>query len=158
MAILGTDADLASDVLILAEIAISVLVLAGVVTIRRNRKRVRPHRAYMLWVLGLNAFFLAGFLIQDIARSSNVTERSTAPASVFWPLLAVHLAIAVSALGVAIASWLIARKGIVRTPEGMDLVPEVRARHRRVSRYYPWLWAMTLVTGLLLYGVLYILF
>ena len=157
MGVLGTAADLATDVLILAEIAISLLVLLGVLTIRRNRQRVGAHRAYMLWVLGLNAFFLAGFLVQDLVRSSNVVERSTAPAAVFWPLLGVHLAIAVSALGVAIASWLIARKGLLRRPDGgWDLAPDVRIRHRRVSRYYPWLWALTLATGLLLYGVLYI--
>lgn len=157
MGLLGTGADLASDLLILAEILISVLVFLGVVLIRR-RRRVGAHRKVMLTTLALNAFFLAGFLIQDAVRQSNVVERSAAPAAVFWPLLTVHLVIAVSALGVAVASWRIARRGMVTTETGIDLVPEVRRRHRRVSRYYPWLWGSTLATGLLLYYVLYVVY
>ncbi len=159
MGILGTDADWASDVLILSEIVISLLVLIGVVFIRRDRRRVRRHRAVMLWVLALNAFFLSGFLVQDIVRQSSTIERSAFVQDkpwLFWSMLGVHLAIAISAIGVAIASWLIARKGVVQGEHGMELRPEVRSRHRRVSRYYPWLWASTLVTGLLLYSVLYL--
>ena len=81
-----------------------------------------------------------------------------APLSVFVPLLTIHLIIAVTALGVAVASWLIARKGIVPTAMGIDLKPEVRVRHRRVSKYYPYLWASTLATGLLLYYVVYVVY
>jgi uncharacterized membrane protein YozB (DUF420 family) len=156
--VLGTGADIASDLLILSEIAISLLVLLGVWTIRRDRKKVGRHRGFMLWVLGLNALFLTGFLVQDAIRSSNVVERSSAPLGVFVPLLSVHLMIAVSALSVAVVSWRIARKGLVRTETGWDLTPEIRVRHRRVSRYYPWLWGLTLATGLLLYGVLYVVY
>lgn len=155
MGVLGTPADIATDLLILAEVLISALVLIGVVFIRKDRSRVGRHRAVMLWVLGLNAVFLAGFLIQDLVRQSSVIERSKAPAHVFWPLLGVHLVIAVSALGVAIASWIIARRGLRRTDAGWELPPAVRLRHRRVSRFYPWLWGFTLGTGLLLYGTLY---
>jgi len=156
--LLRTGADIASDLLILSEIVISVLVFLGVWTIRRNRRKVGRHRGLMLWVLGLNAVFLAGFLIQDAIRSSNVVERSKAPLGVFVPLLSIHLMIAVSALSVAVVSWRIARKGLVRTATGWDLTPEIRIRHRRVSRYYPWLWGFTLGTGLLLYGVLYVVY
>lgn len=158
MALLGTHADVASDLLILSEIAISLLVLVGVLTIRRDRRRVRRHRGLMLWVLGLNAVFLLGFLVQDAVRSSNVVVRSRAPLGVFVPLLSVHLMVAVSALSVAVVSWRIARRGLVRTPQGYELLPEARLRHRRVSRYYPWLWGLTLGTGLLLYGVLYVVY
>lgn len=154
---MGDAADLATNLLILAEILITVLVFVGVRYIRRGR-RVGRHRRTMLWSLGLNALFLAGFLIQDAIRSSNVILRSTAPALVFWPLLTVHLSIAVTALGIAIVSWRIARKGVVQTADGIDLTPEVRARHRRVSRFYPPLWYSTLATGLLLYGVLYVVY
>lgn len=158
MAILGTGADLASDVLILSEIVISLLVFAGVLAIRRNRARPARHRVYMLWVLGLNAFFLIGFLIQDALKAETVVQRSTAPLNVFVPLLVFHLMIAVSAMTVAVVSWRIAVKGLVRGPNGIDLTPEARVRHRRVSRFYPWLWAATLATGLLLYGVLYVVY
>jgi uncharacterized membrane protein YozB (DUF420 family) len=156
--LLGTAADVATDLLLAGMVVISALVLAGVRLIRRDRRRnVRRHRSLMLWVLTLNGIFLSGFVVQDVARSSNVVLRSAAPPAVFWPLLAVHVAVAVSALGLAIASWRIARRGLVRGPEGgWDLTPDVRARHRRVSRYYPWLWGLTLATGLLLYAVLYV--
>lgn len=155
MGLLGTGAGIASDLLILSEIAISVLVLAGVLAIRRGR-RVGRHRRLMLTTLALNAVFLTGFLVQDALRSSNVVQRSTAPPTVFWPLLSIHLVIAVSALATAVVAWRIARRGIVRTSAGIDLRPDVRARHTRVSRWYPWLWGSTLATGLLLYGVLYV--
>lgn len=160
MGLLGTDAGIFSDLLILAEILISVLVLAGVVLIKRGR-RVGVHRRVMLWTLGLNAFFLSGFLVQDAVQSQTVLSEERglrAPLGVFVPLLAVHLAIAVAALGVAVASWRIARKGIVVTANGIDLAPDVRARHTRVSRFYPYLWGATLATGLLLYYVIYVVY
>lgn len=164
--LLGTDANVFSDLLILAEILISVLVLVGFVVIRRARRgqrhaRVRAHRRVMLWTLGLNAFFLSGFLIQDAIRSQTVLSEERglrAPLIVFVPLLVVHLAIAVTALGVAFIAWRIARKGIVTKEDGIDLDPEVRRRHTRVSRYYPYLWAATLATGLLLYYVVYVVY
>jgi len=160
MSILGTSADVASDLLILSEVVISLLVLLGVVQIRRDRRKaVGRHRAFMLWVLGLNAVFLAGFLVQDALKTETVLQRSTAPLGVFVTVLSVHLMIAVSALSVAIVSWRIAAKGAFRNADGhWDLTPDVRVRHRRVSRFYPWLWGMTLATGLVLYSVLYVLY
>lgn len=157
MGLLGTAADWATDVLILAEIVITVLVILGVRFIRRGR-RVSTHRKIMLSTLILNAVFLAGFLVADAIKAETVLDRNPAPAYVFWPMLGVHLAIAVSALGVAIVSWRIARKGVIHTDHGMDLSPEVKVRHRRVSRHYPWLWYSTLATGLMLYGVVYLLY
>lgn len=159
-ALLGTDASVFSDLLILAEILISALVLTGFLLIKRGR-RVSKHRLVMLWTLGLNAFFLVGFLVQDAIRSQTVLsgERGLrAPLSVFVPLLSIHLMIAVSAVSVAVVSWRIARRGIIQTPTGIDLVPDVRVRHRRVSKYYPYLWAATLATGLLLYYVIYVVY
>lgn len=158
MSFLGTGADLATDLLILAEVLISLLVLFGVIAIKKGRA-VGRHRLFMLSTLVLNAIFLVAFLIQDLVKGSNVVARSSAPAHVFWPLLGVHLTIAVSALAIAVASWLIARKGMVRSAGGaLDLSPDVRIRHRRVSKYYPWLWGSTLATGLLLYGVVYVFY
>lgn len=157
MGLMGTAADLATDILILAEIAITVLVILGVRKVRR-RRNVSAHRRLMLATLILNAVFLAGFLVADAIKSSNVVLRNPAPAYVFWPLLSIHLAIAVSALAVAVISWRIARAGIVETGAGIDLSPEAKVRHRRVSRHYPWLWYSTLVTGLMLYGVVYVVF
>lgn len=154
--ILGSGADLATDLLILAEIAISVLVLCGILLIRRGR-RVSRHRLVMLSSLALNAVFLVAFLVQDILRASNVAERATSvPGIVFWPMLGVHLAIAVTALGVAIWAWRVAAPATVGSGTTLDLAPAARSRHRAIARYYPWLWAFTLVTGLLLYAIVYV--
>lgn len=159
MALFGTDAGLPSDLLILGEIVITFLVYLGVRRIRRNE--VSAHRTLMLTTLGLNAFLLVTFLITDIVKATNTIERGlTAPLWVFIPLLAVHLTIAISALTVAIVSWRIARRGTVRDRHGIvvTVTPYIRARHRRISRYYPRLWYSTLATGLLLYVALYVLY
>ena len=159
MALFGTDAGLPTDLLILGEIVISVLVYLGVRRIRRNE--VHAHRTLMLTTLGLNAFLLVSFLITDVIKATNTIERGlTAPLWVFIPLLAVHLTIAVTALTIAILSWRIARQGTVRDGQGIviTVTPQVRERHRRVSRHYPRLWYATLATGLILYVVLYVLY
>lgn len=153
MGILGTGADLASDVLILGEVVVSLLVWWGVRSIRHGR-HVGRHRRLMLSVLLLNAILLASFLYVDVARSETVLARGRSTA--FYVALGIHLPIAVSALTIAVISWLIARKGIVPKGDTIDLEPSVRARHIRVSRWYPWLWGATLATGLLLYASIYV--
>lgn len=148
-----------TQVLLLGEMGITVLVYLGVRAIRQ--RRVHSHRLLMLWSLGLNLLLLASFVVVDLARASNTVKRgATAPLWVFFPLLLVHLTIAVSALTIAIISWRIARRGVLRDAGDrvVDLEAEVRRRHRRVSRFYPNLWYATLATGLLLYFALYIAF
>jgi putative membrane protein len=156
---LGTGAGAASDVLILGEIVITVLVYLGVRKIRRNQ--VSGHRTIMLTSLALNLLLLASFLVVDIIKTSNTIERGLrAPLWVFIPLLVIHLSIAVTALTIAIRSWLIARTGVIRDGQGavVNVTPEVRAKHRRISRYYPRLWYSTLGTGLLLYLTIYVFY
>jgi putative membrane protein len=148
-----------TQVLLLGEIATTVLVFLGVRAIRA--KAVHRHRTLMLWSLGLNLGLLASFLVVDVIRASNTVQRGlTAPLYVFLPMLAIHLAIAISALTLAIWAWRIARTGVQRDGNDrvVDLHPEIRARHRKISKYYPALWYATLLTGLLLYAVLYIRF
>ena len=158
MGILGTDADIATDVLILGEIIITVLVVYGVRLIRRNH--VHRHRTVMLTGLAFNLVLLASFVVTDIIKFTNTVERGTdAPIWVFIPLLVIHVSIAIGALTLAIVSWRIARRGTVHDGHGrvVNLTPAVREAHRRVSRYYPTVWYATLATGLLLYAVLYFL-
>ena len=148
-----------TQILLAGEILTTVLVFLGVRAIRR--KDVTRHRVLMLWSLALNLILLASFVVVDVIRTSTTLERGlTTPLYVFIPMLAIHLAIAISALTLAVWSWLIARKAVIRDAEGrvVDLPPEVRVRHRRVSKYFPNLWYATLATGLLLFAVLYIRF
>ncbi|HLE46738.1 MAG TPA: DUF420 domain-containing protein [Candidatus Thermoplasmatota archaeon] len=159
MALFGTNAGLPTDILILGEIVITVLVYLGVRKIKKND--VNGHRTIMLTTLGLNAVLLVSFLITDIVKATNTIERGlTAPLWVFIPLLVVHLTIAITALTVAIVSWQIVRKGVVRDRDGhvLTVTGRVRAQHRRISRFYPNLWYSTLATGLILYVVLYLLY
>lgn len=148
-----------TQVLLLGEIATTVLVYLGVRAIRKNA--VHRHRLLMLWSLGLNLVLLASFLVVDAIRASNTIERGlTAPLYVFIPMLVIHLSIAITALTLAIMAWRIGRQGVMRDAEGRvtDLSPEVRVKHRRIAKYYPNLWYATLVTGLFLYAALYLRF
>lgn len=148
-----------TQALLLGEIIITFLVVLGLRAIRK--KQIHRHRLLMLWSLGLNLFALASFVVVDVIRASNTVERGlTAPLYVFLPLLTIHLTIAITALTIAVLSWRIARQGIQRDAEGrvVDVDPAIRAKHRRISRFYPRLWYATLATGLLLYAVLYIRF
>lgn len=157
MAFLQSWSELPSDLLILGEVAVTALVVLGVRSIRRNQ--VARHRLLMLSALALNLALLAGFLVVDLIRASNTLQRGLPiPALLFWTILGVHLAIAVTALVVAVRAWLIARPGVVRDGQGtvVNLTPPVRAAHRRVSTYYPGLWYATFGTGLVLYLVLYL--
>lgn len=147
-----------TQILLLGEIGITVLVWLGVKAIKRND--VHKHRTLMLWSLGLNLILLASFVVVDLMRASNTVERGlTAPLWVFIPMLLIHLSIAISALTIAIVSWRIARKGVIRDSDNqvVDLDPAVRIKHRRISKFYPNLWYATLVTGLLLYVALYLI-
>ena len=155
---LGTSADLWSDLLILVEVLITGAVWMGLRAIRANE--IRRHRSIMLFTLAANAAFLVAFLIQDAIALRTTLDRGVhAPGYVFWPVLAIHLAFAFSSFGVAVVGWRIARKGYSVTPEGRGHVePDVRKRHRGVARFYPWLWGATLVTGLLLYAVVYVFY
>lgn len=158
MALFGTDADLASDVLVLVEILITAAVVAGVLLIRRGR--IKHHRLVMLSTLAANAVFLVGFLILDAVKATTTLERGVdAPAAVFWTTLGVHLAFAFTSFGIAVAAWRIARRGHAVQPDGTHTVAgDVRRKHRAIARYYPYLWGATLVTGLLLYNVVYVFY
>ena len=148
-----------TQVLLVGEIATTVLVYLGVRAIRRNA--VHRHRLLMLWSLGLNLVLLASFLVVDAIRASNTIERGlTTPLYVFIPMLVIHLGIAITALTLAIMAWRIGRKGVIRDAENhvIDLAPEIRIKHRRIAKYYPSLWYATLATGLLLYAALYLRF
>lgn len=157
MAFFQSWSELPSDLLIVGEIAVTTLVVLGVRSIRRNQ--VARHRLLMLSALITNLVVLAGFLIVDVLRASTTVSRATGPRlALFWPLLGIHLIIAVSALTIALRAWWIARKGVVRDGQGavVNVTPDVRRSHRAVSRYYPSLWYATFGTGLLLYAVLYL--
>jgi uncharacterized membrane protein YozB (DUF420 family) len=158
MGLFGTGADVWSDLLLLVEVAITAAVLVGIVLIRRGR--IKHHRLVMLSTLAVNAVFLIAFLIQDAVAASNTAARGiSAPGIVFWPTLVVHLAFAFTAFAIAVAAWRIARRGHSVTPEGRHVVDgQTRRRHRAIARYYPWLWGATLVTGLLLYNVVYVFY
>lgn len=158
MALFGTDADLASDILVLVEVAITAAIVAGVWLIHRGR--IKHHRVVMLSTLAANAVFLVGFLVLDAFKASTTLDRGIdAPAVVFWTTLVVHLAFAFTSFGIAIAAWRIARRGHTVQPDGTHAVGgEVRKRHRAIARYYPYLWGATLVTGLLLYNVVYVFY
>ena len=156
MGLWTTVANAASSLLIAGELVITLLVFLGVRAIRRGR-RVARHRALMLWSLGLNAVFLAAFLVSDVLKQQSVLTRGkVANPALFFTVLGIHLVIASSALAVAIVAWWRTRGHRIQTPQGdLDLEPAARARHRRISRWYPWLWGFTLATGLALFGVVY---
>jgi uncharacterized membrane protein YozB (DUF420 family) len=158
--IFGTEAGIASDILIGGEVILTILVYLGVRSIRRDRAgHVSNHRTLMLTVLAFNLVLLLFFVVMDLIKASNTVERGlTAPLWIFVPLLIIHLFIAISALTIAIRAWLIARKGVVRDGKGkvVSVTPDVRIAHRRISRYYPPMWYATLTTGLILYLVLYV--
>lgn len=157
MGFLGTRADAFTDGLIVGEIAVTALVFTGVRLIRRNH--VAQHRLTMLGMLTLNLLILATFLVKDVFRGSNVIERAgtSTPLYVYVPLLVVHLMLAVTALALSIWAWRIARRGVLRDGAGrvINVTPEVRRAHRRISRWFPRLWYPTLATGLLFYFVVY---
>lgn len=148
-----------TQVLLLGEIATTVLVYLGVRAIRANA--VHRHRLLMLWSLGLNLVLLASFLVVDAIRASNTIERGlTTPLYVFIPMLVIHLSIAITALTLAIMAWRIGRKGVIRDANNRvtDLTPKIRLKHKRIAKFYPNLWYATLITGLLLYAALYLRF
>jgi uncharacterized membrane protein YozB (DUF420 family) len=158
MALLGTSSDWATDILLIVELAISALILVGILKIRANR--VRHHRAIMLSTLAINAVFLVGFLVVDAIKATTTLDRGiNAPPLVFWPTLGVHLALAFSSFTIAIIAWRVARKGYQRREDAEDHVAaDVRAAHRRIAIYYPWLWGGTLITGILLFNVVYVFY
>jgi uncharacterized membrane protein YozB (DUF420 family) len=158
MGFLGTGASVWSDALLMVEGAITVGIVVGILLIRRGR--IKHHRAVMLGTLAVNAVFLVAFLVQDAVAATTTVERGlSAPMGVFVPVLVVHLAFAFSSFGVAIVAWRRAGTGHHVGADGVHTVTAAARRfHKRVARFYPWLWGATLVTGILLYNVVYVFY
>lgn len=133
--------------------AVSALALltiaAGVVSIRRGR--VRRHRALMLASTALFAAFLVLYLYKvSVAGPATFPGPESVYTTIYLPLLAVHILLAVVTVPLVIYVLLLAGTHPVST------LPDTR--HPTVGRVAASLWFVSFLLGEVVYAMLYVVY
>jgi putative membrane protein len=142
---------LAALPLIIAVINAAALfcLLAGWRAIRR--RRVQPHRAFMLTAAGLISLFLVLYVSRvSLGGVKAFPGPPTIRAYVYLPILAVHVMLSIVSVPVVIYNIF---TGITRGPAG---VPDTN--HARVGRTAVLLWSVSLALGIAVYVLLNVLY
>jgi putative membrane protein len=117
------------------------LILAGWRFVRR--KNVAAHRACMLSALGAATLFLISYVIYHSQAGSTKFTGEGWVRPVYFFILITHIVLAAGIVPLAIVT---ARRGVRNDVE----------RHRRIARWTLPIWIYVSVTGLLVYGFIYI--
>jgi putative membrane protein len=124
-----------------------VTIVAGVRAIRRGR--VARHRRAMLTTTGLFALFLAAYLYRvAVEGPTSFSGPGAVEQFVYYPVLGVHVLLAVVCVPLVIYALLLAlTHPVAELPE---------TGHPRVGRAAAALWLISFVLGLVVYAMLYL--
>lgn len=119
------------------------LLVVGYVLIRRGN--ARAHKAAMLAAFATSALFLLSYVIYH-ANAGSRPFPGTGPIRVFYfAILISHVVLAAAILPMALVTlW--------------HALGERFDRHRRIARYTLPIWLYVSVTGVVIYGMLYLLY
>ncbi len=119
------------------------LLVVGYVLIRRGN--ARAHKAAMLAAFATSALFLFSYVIYH-ANAGSRPFPGTGPIRVFYfAILISHVVLAAAILPMALVTlW--------------HALGERFDRHRRIARYTLPIWLYVSVTGVVIYGMLYLLY
>lgn len=104
-------------------------------------RRIKLHRAAMITAFGFSALFLVGYILHHALHGDVRYPAHAALRSVYLPLLASHIILAVVALPLILVTFFFSLSG--RIPE-----------HRKIARWTFPLWLYVSVTGVVTWAML----
>jgi putative membrane protein len=104
-------------------------------------RRIQPHRAAMITAFGFSTLFLVSYILHHTLHGDVRYPAHAALRSVYLPLLASHIILAVVALPLVLVTFFFSLSG--RIPQ-----------HRKVARWTFPLWLYVSVTGVVTYMML----
>ncbi len=117
----------------------AVALLIGYTFIRA--RRIKAHRAAMITAFGFSTLFLLGYILHHALHGDVRYPVHAALRSVYLPLLASHIILAIVALPMILAAFFFSLNG--RIPQ-----------HRRVARWTLPLWLYVSITGVITWAML----
>jgi len=117
----------------------AVALLIGYTFIRA--RRIRPHRAAMITAFGFSTLFLVSYIMHHALHGDVRYPVHAALRSVYLPLLASHIILAVVALPLILVTFFFSLSG--RIPQ-----------HRKVARWTFPLWLYVSITGVVTWAML----
>jgi len=120
-----------------------ILLAAGFYCIRTGR--IRAHRACMIAAFVTSAIFLASYVVYHAQVGSKPFPGTGLVRTIYFAILIPHVVLAAAVLPLAIVTL---RRGLRRDD----------ARHRRLARWTLPIWLFVSVTGVIVYGMLYMLY
>jgi putative membrane protein len=163
MGFLGTAAGFVSDLILVIEIVITILVILGYVYARQ--KKVKMHHRIMLYASILNVIFIVAYMLKSIIEgSTEFSGPDSVYRSIYLPVVITHGLVAVIVivlLIVTVISGFMTMKNKQNQSQSEDNVGESASRsklHARSGLIYIPLWILTIVTGIIVYLYLYVIY
>jgi putative membrane protein len=104
-------------------------------------KRIQAHRAAMITAFGFSTLFLVSYILHHYLHGDVFYPHHAALRSVYLPLLASHILLAIVALPLILVTFFFSLTG--RVPQ-----------HRKVARWTFPLWLYVSITGVITYAML----
>jgi uncharacterized membrane protein YozB (DUF420 family) len=118
-----------------------LLLLGGFWAIRG--KRIPVHRAFMLTAVGTSILFLISYVIYHVEVGSVAFRGHGVYRPLYFTILITHIILAISLVPLVIITVLRALRGQID-------------RHRRIARWTLPIWLYVSITGVVIYGMVFV--
>jgi putative membrane protein len=157
MGFLGTDAGHISDIILIVEILITILVVLGYIYARAKKGNL--HHQLMLYASILNVTFIVAYMVKNLVEgTTSFSGPESVRMTVYLPVVIIHGIVAIIVIILLIITIITGFKFRKKTDGDMKLDESGGKKHSISGKIYIPLWFITVITGIIVYCFLYVIY